>query len=150
MNVDSPLRTLDYAESDPPGPTIGNLGFASAYNHFSPQTGFTSVRATGINQYVRHMFGTGLPKGYVDSNSLTGGHFPLLEVRQQTASGNPSWHDHGRPGDHDGVAVGPGGAVSVIHDYEIITPPPGEPAPSQEEKYVFVPRIRAKTASAMD
>ena len=58
---------------------------------------------------------------------------PLLEVRQELATGTPTWIDHGVPGDHHGVAVGPAGAVSVIHDHVA-----EEGLGDQSSKYVFV------------
>lgn len=123
MNVSSSPGLLQSAQSTPTFPTLSSPGHPGDFDHFDPQAGFTSIVPNDVNgkpatnQYVKHMFGTGLPRGYMDSNSFTGATVPLIELRQQTATGNPTWVNHGTPPDHTGVDLGPGGTTSVIHNW---------------------------------
>jgi hypothetical protein len=134
MEVDAPNASLFYEESEPGFATAASPQLSSSFNHFNPQSGFESLAPTGTNQFVRHMFGTGVPRGYVKSSRFAGASIPLIELRRQLPRGIPQWIDHGAPGDHDGVAVGSGSAVSVIHDYLNVD----DPMDHEAQKYVFV------------
>jgi hypothetical protein len=134
MDVDARRATLTFDSSAPSFATAASPQLSSSFDHFDPQAGFSSLAPNGTNQYVRHMFGTGVPRGYVKSSRFAAAHVPLIEVRRRLPGGAPTWIDHGVPADHDGVAIGSGSALSVIHDYLNVD----DPLDHQESKYVFV------------
>ncbi|MCR9092931.1 MAG: hypothetical protein NXI30_01820 [bacterium] len=145
MEIDAPRASLDYAGLTPNLTTATGRSIPSSWDYFNPQAGLDSVAQTGVNQYRRHMFGTGMPRSFVTSTRFQDSPtLPLIELRQQTKNGTPTWHDHGTPGDRFGVSVGPGSATSVIHDYLNRE----DPLDAEEQHYVFVatdPQVEGDT-----
>lgn len=115
MQVDTRTARLDYGESNPPITTVTTNALPLDFDHFDPEAGLRSVHPMGTNRFTRHMFGTGVPRGYVKSANYIGADIPVIELRQEIGQ-NPVWIDRGTPPGHTGVAIGPGSAVSVIHD----------------------------------
>jgi hypothetical protein len=134
MDVDATRATLSFDSSVPPFATAASPQLGATFDHFDPQAGFSSLAPKGTNQYVRHMFGTGVPRGYVKSSRFASAQIPLIEVRRQLPGGAPQWINHGTPDGHTGVAMGSGSAVSVIHDYVNVD----DPLDHEAQKYVFV------------
>lgn len=132
--VDPVARTLVAGQSFPGFSTAIAQAIPTLYRHFNPQTGVTSASPAGGGRSVRHVFGTGVPRGYVKSSRFTEANIPLVELRRDHDSQFPQWLNHGRPSGATGVAVGPGSATSIIHNY--LSAP--NAVDREEQRYVFV------------
>ncbi len=134
MQVDSTTRSLNFMDSDPNITTVRASRLPADYDHFNPQTGYSSPSPLGSWALMRHVFGTGVPRGSVRSTRFITANIPLIELRRDHNSTQTQWIDHGRPSGATGVDVGPGGAVSVIHNYLNAS----DPLAREETRYVFV------------
>jgi hypothetical protein len=136
--VDPVAKTLLPGQSFPGFPTVttanGSSPLPAAFRHFNPQTGLMSPSPLGGGTSIRHVFGTGVPRGHARSTRFVGANIPLVELRRDHDSQFPTWINHGVPSGATGVAVGPSSATSIIHNYLA--------APSavdrEEQRYVFV------------
>ncbi|MBK7952360.1 MAG: hypothetical protein IPK00_27315 [Deltaproteobacteria bacterium] len=132
--IDPVARTLVAGQNFPGFPTVISPTLPANYRHFNPQTALTSPSPQGSGRLVRRVFGTGVPRGYVKSARFEGAGIPLVELRRDHDSQFPQWIDHGWPFETTGVAVGPGGAASIIHNYLA----GATPMDRVEQRYVFV------------
>ncbi|MEZ4278475.1 MAG: hypothetical protein R3F21_02515 [Myxococcota bacterium] len=135
--IDPITRTLVAGQSVPNFSTVtagGSSALPANFRHFNPLTSLTSPSPRGGSAVVRHVFGTGVPRGHVRSSRFAGANIPLVELRRDHDSQSPSWINHGVPSGATGVDVGPGSATSVIHDY--LSAP--NPVDREEQRYVFV------------
>ena len=139
MQVNAPAGTMASIESDPNIVTASSPTLPGDFDHFNPQTGFFSPSPLGSNRLVRHVFGTGVPRGHVRSNRFASANVPLVELRREHDSMTPQWISHGVPNlpgvsGLTGVAVGPSSATSIIHNYL----GGATAADRSEQRYVFV------------
>lgn len=139
MQVDGPRGLIDSVGLNPTVTTAVASSLPSDWDYFNPQAGLETQDVTGKNQYRRHVFGTGMPRNIITSSTFVDAQrLPLIEYRKQTREGDDEWIDHGTPGDHTGVTVGPGSTASVIHDYLAFREEFDITEKSAEEHYVFV------------
>lgn len=131
--IDPIARTLVQNQSVPTLSTASSPSLPSPYRHFNPQAGLFSSSPVGAGRAVRHVFGTGVPRGYVKSSRFAAANLPLVELRREHDSAAVQWIDHGKPSGATGIAVGPGSAASIIHNYLS-----GPAVDREEQRYVFV------------
>lgn len=132
--IDPVARTLLLGQTIPSFSTVVAPALPNSYLHFNPQTFTTSPSPSGSGRAIRHVFGTGVPRGFVKSARFTGANIPLVELRRDHDSAFPQFINHGRPNNTTGVAVGPGSATSIIHNY--LSAPLA--VDREEQRYVFV------------
>ncbi len=132
--IDPVAGTLVAGPTIPTFSTVVAAALPTSYLHFNPQTFAISPSPAGAGRVVRHVFGTGVPRGFVKSARFTGANIPLVELRRDHDSPFPQFFNLGRPSGATGVTVGPGSATSIIHNY--LSAP--NPVDREEQRYVFV------------
>ncbi|MFO0691305.1 MAG: hypothetical protein U0900_21580 [Myxococcota bacterium] len=132
--IDPIAHTLVQNASVPTLSTASSPSLPSPYRHFDPQASVISSSPLGTGRVVRHVFGTGAPRGFVKSSRFAAANLPLVELRREHDSAAVQWIDHGKPSGVTGVAVGPSSAASIIHDY--LSGP--NAVDREEQRYVFV------------
>jgi len=132
--IDPVARTIVPGAAIPTFSTVNSPSLPAVFSHFNPQTFATSPSPSGSGRAIRHVFGTGVPRGFVKSTRFIGADIPLVEFQRDHDSAFPSFVNHGRPSGATGVAVGPSSATQVIHNY--LSAPLA--VDREEQRYVFV------------
>jgi len=132
--VDPVARVLVPGQFVPANNTVGSPTLPAVFRHFNPVAFTTSPSPGNAANSIRHVFGTGVPRGHVRSTRFLGADIPLLELRRDHDSQFPTFVNHGKPAGATGVAVGPSGATKVIHNY--LSAP--NAVDREEQRYVFV------------
>lgn len=131
--IDPVARTLVQGQSVPTLATASSPSLPSPYRHFNAQASLFSSSPVGAGRFVRHVFGTGVPRGYVKSSRFAAANVPLIEMRREHDSATIQWIDHGKPSGATGIAIGSGSAASIIHNY--LSAP--NAVDREEQRYVF-------------
>ncbi len=133
--IDPVGRTLVASQSVPTFATVGSAALPASFNHFNPQASVFSESPISTSRLIRHVFGTGVPRGHVRSSGrFATADIPLVELRRDHDSAMPQWINHGKPSGATGIAVGPGSATRIMHNY--LSGPTTVDRESQ--RYVFV------------
>ncbi|MEZ4331999.1 MAG: hypothetical protein R3F35_09590 [Myxococcota bacterium] len=131
--LDPVSRTTTIGQSRPGFATASGGQVPFDFRHFDPQASLSMASPVGAARSLRHVYGTAVPRGHVRSSRFNAANVPLVELRREHDTA-PQWIDHGRPPGVDGVAVGPGSATSILHDY--LNAP--NAVDREEQRYVFV------------
>lgn len=131
--IDPVAKTLVPGITIPSFSTVLSPALPTSFLHFNPQAFTTSPSPIGSTRTVRHVFGTGVPRGHARSTRFVGATIPLVELRREHDSAFPQFFNHGVPTGATGVAVGPGSATSIIHNY--LSAPLA--VDREEQRYVF-------------
>ena len=81
--VDPVGRTLVASQSVPTFATVGSAALPASFNHFNPQASVFSESPISTSRLIRHVFGTGVPRGHVQSSGrFATVDIPLIELRR--------------------------------------------------------------------